>query len=218
MESYLKGENNEPKDQMLSVVLSVKSFYILVSEPKTKLPPVISPGFMRSQSIPKVSEWIRASHNNFDGFIDNVSKDKSISIEDDFAEGGPIREDANEDTVINDDDDYQSAKDDINEESISMAKKQGRRGFSHRSNHNTVYDSFDEHLKDVHDPKDKHFKDDFDDSAKLEDKQEPLTLDTEPNSQEWWNQNLILIIEVLRTNTSVIFYRNEGLKTEATFP
>jgi hypothetical protein len=200
---------------MLSIVLSVKSFYVLVSEPKTKT--LISPGFLRTASMPKVSEWIKASHNNFDEFIDYADRDKTISIEADFVDGAPIDEDENEDSIKQDDDDYQSAKDDYHEESLSLSKRQGRKGFTHRSNHNTALDSFDDHLKDVQDPKDKHFKDDFDEVTKQEEKHENLILDTEPNSQEWWNQNLILIVEILRTNASVIFYRNEGLKTEAIF-
>lgn len=198
----MKGENNDPKDISMNLKMNLSSFYIMISEPKWSSNPFkrassvrtwwTQPGLLAGDiSGKKTAESVMSG-----SYLRNKHSPKGLSPT--FQDFDPLP-------------------------SVGTTPKKHNhakmKGFDHdhdRSGLSMKSQSFREHMGDVErEVESKYLVNETEDEHEVEDDHTEINVaQSYPLLSTWWNQNLILIFEILDINTSINKYRSGRLSTE----
>jgi len=203
LESYLKGENNDPKDISMNLKMSLASFYIMISEPKWSSNP-----FKRASSVR--SWWTQP--NLLAGDMSAKITAESVMSGSHFRDK---RTSKGQSPTFQDFDPLPN----LNTPSNKKTNRVTRKGYDHdndQSGMSMKSQSFRDHMKDIEREVDsKYLMHETEDDNDIEDEHTEINVaQSYPLLSTWWNQNLILIFEILDINTSINKYRSGRLSTE----
>jgi len=220
LESYLKGENNDPKDIMLELTVNIKSLYLLVSEPKeSSIPLLINPtrfefhgdlkkGGSDSRKGTRVRTWWKSDQKATNPTVQPLNHE--VSIEEEFPTTKRFLIQPGTPENLTENQSFHTVPDE--EEKLEKNPIQGDQDDSPQK---SASDSFMEHLKDVDSSQKGHFKEDEDESInKRETRTDIPAMENRREINDWWNQNLILLVEILDTSISLKSFRNGALSTK----
>ncbi len=187
LESYLKGEKHDPKDIVMNLTVNIRAFYLFITEPKSG----IDNTELKEEKSSNVRTW--------------WSSDKSVS-----GESSPNEESSQ----------VESSPQVIRKPKLFRPETMTINPFKHfhslentpKVNQSIGSNSFQEHLRDVEKDGGSNFIDE-DLGINREYSHDPSKLEKEyekqvSSSKNWWNQKLLLIVEILHINAKVNQYQN----------
>jgi len=219
LESYLKGEKHDPKDIDMKLVLHVRSFYLMITETKK-----YHQEKFHITNRPKnceVRKWWDQSHPHFTQSVQNparppnsrgVSSPTGITEKSRLLPGTPERITPNAPTDTKG----------LNIETPKANSDHFTARISLNTNETQKSESFQKHLMDVEKDAGSNFLLDENESDHDGDigreRLESGHFEFAKSSTYWWNQNLLLLIEVLQINASINKYRSGKTMTDKEKP
>lgn len=207
LESFLKGEHNDSLEIVNEFNLKLHAVYILVCD-------------MGHDSREEKITFFNQNEYKMKKFLyteDIADKTEKILLERQGPEGQEPLIKATEEKLIFDEVEFKSAQSQqidmsmlLEEEVKRTQSKESHREFLQNERADDLSQSFDNHLADLNAQKYRQRKEPTIESRNIRGK---TRVEGSSQAFKWWNQRLILLIEILGINGKIWKYRNGKVKT-----